>query len=105
MLYRADDLHSNQEAINRLRNYVPPPTAYKEVPLTRRAAVLLLLYADRNGELRVVITIRAKTLSSCMCCPFVSPDFLAVWTSPVFRASLLVLHDMRTVLTLAFDLL
>lgn len=27
--------------------------------------MLLLLYADRNGDLRVVITIRAKTLSSC----------------------------------------
>lgn len=52
------------EAINRLRSYVPPPTAYGEVPLSRRAAVLILLYADPNGELRVVITIRAKTLSS-----------------------------------------
>ncbi|KAJ5396598.1 hypothetical protein N7509_004711 [Penicillium cosmopolitanum] len=52
------------EAINRLRTYVPPPTAYGDVPLSRRAAVLILLYADPNGELRVVITIRAKTLSS-----------------------------------------
>ncbi|KAJ5549304.1 hypothetical protein N7513_006538 [Penicillium frequentans] len=52
------------EAIHRLRNYVPPPTAYEDVPVTRRAAVLLLLYADANGDLRVVITIRAKTLSS-----------------------------------------
>ncbi|KAJ5114937.1 NUDIX domain protein [Penicillium alfredii] len=55
---------ASQEAINRLRAYVPPPTAYDSVPLIRRAAVLLLLYADRQGELRVVITIRAKTLSS-----------------------------------------
>ncbi|OQE29808.1 hypothetical protein PENSTE_c002G05906 [Penicillium steckii] len=52
------------EAINRLRSYVPPPTAYNEVPLSRRAAVLILLYADPNGELRVVITIRAKTLNA-----------------------------------------
>jgi hypothetical protein len=27
--------------------------------------VLILLYADLQGDLRVVITIRAKTLSSC----------------------------------------
>ncbi|KAJ5930020.1 hypothetical protein N7466_005513 [Penicillium verhagenii] len=53
------------EAIHRLRNYVPPPTEYEGVPVTRRAAVLLLLYADSKGDLRVVITIRAKTLSSC----------------------------------------
>ncbi|KAJ5917820.1 hypothetical protein N7454_010195 [Penicillium verhagenii] len=51
------------EAIHRLRNYVPPPTEYEGVPVTRRAAVLLLLYADAKGDLRVVITIRAKTLS------------------------------------------
>ncbi|KAJ5116017.1 hypothetical protein N7456_000365 [Penicillium angulare] len=52
------------EAIERLRNYVPPPTAYGDLPLSRRAAVLLLLYADSKGDLRIVITIRAKTLSS-----------------------------------------
>ena len=45
---------------------MPPPTSYGDVPLTRRAAVLLLLYADQKGDLRVVLTIRAKTLSSCM---------------------------------------
>lgn len=27
--------------------------------------MLVLLYADQNGDLRVVLTIRAKTLSSC----------------------------------------
>ncbi|KAJ5712730.1 hypothetical protein N7493_009198, partial [Penicillium malachiteum] len=59
------------EAINRFRNYVPPPTAYNDIPLSRRAAVLLLLYADQKGDLRIVITIRAKTLSSCMH-PFLS---------------------------------
>ncbi|KAJ5692595.1 hypothetical protein N7462_002018 [Penicillium macrosclerotiorum] len=55
---------ASQEAIERLRNYTPPPTAYGNVPLNRRAAVLILLYADPQGDLRVVITIRAKTLSS-----------------------------------------
>ncbi|OKO97537.1 Peroxisomal coenzyme A diphosphatase 1, peroxisomal [Penicillium subrubescens] len=56
---------ASQEAIDRLRRYTPPPTAYGQVPLSRRAAVLILLYADLQGDLRVVITIRAKTLSSC----------------------------------------
>ncbi|KAF2436331.1 NUDIX domain protein [Tothia fuscella] len=49
-------------AIARLRTYVPPPTQYYSLPLTRRAAVLILLYADRQGELRVVLTMRARTL-------------------------------------------
>lgn len=60
-----ENCYLDQEAIRRLRNYVPPPTAYEQVPLIRRAAVLLLLYADRNGNLRIVITMRAKTLRSC----------------------------------------
>ena len=34
------------------------------MPLSRRAAVLLLLWADKAGELRVVLTMRASTLSS-----------------------------------------
>ncbi|OGE54348.1 hypothetical protein PENARI_c006G11476 [Penicillium arizonense] len=55
---------ASEAAIARLRSYVPPPTAYSSVPLSRRAAVLILLYADAKGDLRVVITIRAKTLSS-----------------------------------------
>ncbi|KAJ5154228.1 uncharacterized protein N7500_009667 [Penicillium coprophilum] len=55
---------TSQEAINRLRNYVPPPTTYSLVPLSRRAAVLILLFADAKGDLKVVVTIRAKTLSS-----------------------------------------
>jgi hypothetical protein len=65
---RANDI-ATQEAIHRLRNYVPPPTAYDTVPLSRRAAVLLLLYADPQGDLRIVITIRAKTLRSCRYLP------------------------------------
>ncbi|KAJ5816741.1 hypothetical protein N7447_008974 [Penicillium robsamsonii] len=55
---------TSQEAISRLRNYVPPPTTYDLVPLSRRAAVLILLFADAKGDLKVVVTIRAKTLSS-----------------------------------------
>ncbi|KAE8148673.1 NUDIX hydrolase domain-like protein [Aspergillus avenaceus] len=54
----------SQNAIDRLRSFKPPPSNYDMVPLSRRAAVLLLLYADLNGDLRVVLTIRAKTLSS-----------------------------------------
>ncbi|PYH90886.1 NUDIX domain protein [Aspergillus ellipticus CBS 707.79] len=56
---------TSQRAIERLRKYTPPPTSYDSVPLSRRAAVLVLLYADRRGELRAVLTMRAKTLSSC----------------------------------------
>ncbi|KAL5001201.1 NUDIX hydrolase domain-like protein [Aspergillus recurvatus] len=55
---------ASREAINRLRAFKPPPTSYELVPLSRRAAVLLLLYADAKGDLRVVLTIRANTLSS-----------------------------------------
>ncbi|QMW25531.1 hypothetical protein G4B84_000776 [Aspergillus flavus NRRL3357] len=57
-------LRCQQDAIDRLRSYKPPPTNYEMVPLSRRAAVLLLLYADPKGDLRVVLTMRAKTLSS-----------------------------------------
>ncbi|KAL2860645.1 NUDIX hydrolase domain-like protein [Aspergillus pseudodeflectus] len=55
---------ASQNAINRLRAYKPPPTNYELVPVSRRAAVLVLLYADSKGDLRVVLTIRASTLSS-----------------------------------------
>ncbi|RDL36855.1 uncharacterized protein BP5553_06207 [Venustampulla echinocandica] len=50
-------------AIARLRAYKPPPFAvWDRLPLSRRAAVLILLFADRRGDLRVVITMRATTL-------------------------------------------
>ncbi|GLA62568.1 hypothetical protein AtubIFM56815_007094 [Aspergillus tubingensis] len=55
---------TSQKAIARLRNYTPPPTTYTSVPLSRRAAVLVLLYADQKGDLRVVLTMRAATLRS-----------------------------------------
>ncbi|KAL2860781.1 NUDIX hydrolase, partial [Aspergillus lucknowensis] len=55
---------ASRNAIDRLRAYKPPPTSYDLVPVSRRAAVLVLLYADSKGDLRVVLTIRASTLSS-----------------------------------------
>ena len=61
--------NKHQAAINRLKAFNPPPSSYNLVPLERRAAVLLLLYADAQGDLRVVLTIRASTLSSCMSHP------------------------------------
>ncbi|KAG5981426.1 hypothetical protein E4U55_002959 [Claviceps digitariae] len=52
-------------AINRLRAYKPPPfPLWDTLPARRRAAVLVLLYADRWGDLRVVITMRAASLRS-----------------------------------------
>ncbi|KAJ6446190.1 NUDIX domain-containing protein [Purpureocillium lavendulum] len=52
-------------AINRLRAYKPPAfPLWDSLPARRRAAVLVLLYADRWGDLRVVITMRAASLRS-----------------------------------------
>ncbi|KAF9879242.1 NUDIX domain-containing protein [Colletotrichum karsti] len=52
-------------AIARLRRYIPPPfPLWDRLPVSRRAAVLILLYADRRGDLRVVITMRAASLRS-----------------------------------------
>ncbi|KIW19631.1 hypothetical protein PV08_00204 [Exophiala spinifera] len=51
-------------ALERLRQYKPPETVWPSMPLSRKAAVLILLFADASGELRVVITMRASTLSS-----------------------------------------
>lgn len=52
-----------QAAINRLRAYKPPPfPLWDKLPVRMRAAVLILLYADRWGDLRVVITMRAASL-------------------------------------------
>ncbi|KAI0843814.1 NUDIX hydrolase domain-like protein [Daldinia vernicosa] len=50
-------------AIARLRAYKPPPfPTWDHLPVSRRAAVLILLFADRRGDLRVVITMRATSL-------------------------------------------
>lgn len=52
-------------AINRLRAYRPPTfPLWDKLPVRKRAAVLILLYADRWGDLRVVITMRAANLRS-----------------------------------------
>ncbi|KAK0657212.1 NUDIX hydrolase domain-like protein [Cercophora newfieldiana] len=54
-----------QAAIARLRAFKPPPAPlWDRLHLSRRAAVLLLLFADRRGDLRVVITMRAASLRS-----------------------------------------
>ncbi|ESZ90133.1 NUDIX domain-containing protein [Sclerotinia borealis F-4128] len=51
-------------ALARLRSYKPPPfdSIWNLLPLSRRAAVLILLFADRRGDLRVVLTMRSNTL-------------------------------------------
>ncbi|KAI1394978.1 NUDIX hydrolase domain-like protein [Hypoxylon fuscum] len=50
-------------ALARLRAYKPPPfPTWDHLPVSRRAAVLILLFADRKGDLRVVITMRAASL-------------------------------------------
>ncbi|KAI2464062.1 NUDIX hydrolase domain-like protein [Annulohypoxylon bovei var. microspora] len=50
-------------ALARLRAYKPPPfPTWDRLPVSRRAAVLILLFADRRGDLRVVITMRAASL-------------------------------------------
>ncbi|KAK5990468.1 Peroxisomal coenzyme A diphosphatase 1 [Cladobotryum mycophilum] len=50
-------------AINRFRAYKPPPfPTWDTLPARKRAAVLILLFADRWGDLRVVVTMRAASL-------------------------------------------
>ncbi|KAF7542786.1 hypothetical protein G7Z17_g11274 [Cylindrodendrum hubeiense] len=52
-------------AIARFRTYKPPAfPLWDRLPARKRAAVLILLYADRRGDLRVVITMRAASLRS-----------------------------------------
>jgi 8-oxo-dGTP pyrophosphatase MutT (NUDIX family) len=62
--HRVLSLTWTQQALARLRTYVPPPTIWQNLPLSRRAAVLILLFADPKGDLRVVLTMRASTLKS-----------------------------------------
>lgn len=54
-----------QRAITNLRTFTPPPTNYYKCPIRRRAAVLILLFADKGGDLRVVLTIRSAGLKNC----------------------------------------
>ncbi|KAF1942593.1 hypothetical protein EJ02DRAFT_162695 [Clathrospora elynae] len=53
---------SSVQVLNRLRSYTPPPTQWYNCPLTRRAAVLILLFPDRHGELKVVLTMRSAQM-------------------------------------------
>ncbi|SMQ50899.1 unnamed protein product [Zymoseptoria tritici ST99CH_1A5] len=55
---------ASKKAIANLRAFAGPPTNYFRCPLTRRAAVLILLFADKRGDLRVILTIRSATLKS-----------------------------------------
>ncbi|KAK5171970.1 8-oxo-dGTP diphosphatase [Saxophila tyrrhenica] len=55
---------ASKKAIANLRAYTSPTTNWYKCPLTRRAAVLILLFADRGGDLRVVLTIRSAGLKS-----------------------------------------
>ncbi|KAH7563811.1 hypothetical protein BM1_00858 [Bipolaris maydis] len=50
------------QALCRLRQYTPPATQWHNCPLTRRAAVLILLFPDSHGELKVVLTVRSAQL-------------------------------------------
>ncbi|EME79128.1 uncharacterized protein MYCFIDRAFT_190160 [Pseudocercospora fijiensis CIRAD86] len=54
----------NAKALANLRSFVAPPTNWYRCPLTRRAAVLILLFADKRGDLRVVLTIRSSGLKN-----------------------------------------
>lgn len=53
-----------QTALDRLRAYQAPPTVWADMPLSRRAAVLIILFADSKGDLRAIVTMRAATLRS-----------------------------------------
>ncbi|KAF2482466.1 hypothetical protein BDY17DRAFT_324746 [Neohortaea acidophila] len=56
--------HDPKKALANLRSFASGPTNYYKCPLPRRAAVLILLIADRRGDLRVVLTIRSATLKN-----------------------------------------
>ncbi|KAK4160933.1 peroxisomal peroxisomal coenzyme A diphosphatase 1 [Cladorrhinum sp. PSN259] len=58
-------MQRTKAAVARLRAYKPPPfPLWDRLPVSRRAAVLLLLYADKKGDLRAVITMRAASMRS-----------------------------------------
>lgn len=53
------------QVLQRLRSYKPPEFAtWNRLPLSRRAAVLILLFADRRGDLRVLITMRSTRMAN-----------------------------------------
>ncbi|RUO96298.1 NUDIX hydrolase domain-like protein [Jimgerdemannia flammicorona] len=51
----------SQNVIHRFKNYIPTPDTY---PDTRRAAVLLPLFFNDDGELEVILTVRSMNLNS-----------------------------------------
>ncbi|WPH01048.1 Hypothetical protein R9X50_00388300 [Acrodontium crateriforme] len=55
---------ASKKALANLRAFTPQSTNFYKLPLARRAAVLILLFADRKGDLRVVLTIRSAGLKS-----------------------------------------
>ncbi|KAK6505643.1 hypothetical protein TWF481_007534 [Arthrobotrys musiformis] len=57
-----DSRKALQEVISRLKNYKPPSNQWEEFDVSRRAAVLILLFPDSKGELRVVLTERSSNL-------------------------------------------
>ena len=62
---------ASKRALSNLRAFVPPKTNYYQCPLKRRAAVLILLFADKVGDLRVILTIRSAGLKNCKSNPVV----------------------------------
>ncbi|KAF8242349.1 hypothetical protein K440DRAFT_121856 [Wilcoxina mikolae CBS 423.85] len=70
----------SSQALARLYAFSPPPTAYHSLPVTHRAAVLVLLFADRRGDLRVVLTLRSpllRTFAGQVALPGGKADFLS----------------------------
>ncbi|EPS38531.1 hypothetical protein H072_7676 [Dactylellina haptotyla CBS 200.50] len=57
-----DSRKTLQDVINRLKDYKPPQDQWEEFDPSRRAAVLILLFPDAKGELRVVLTERSSSL-------------------------------------------
>ncbi|KAK6504253.1 hypothetical protein TWF506_002457 [Arthrobotrys conoides] len=58
----SDSRKALQDVISRLKNYKPPSNQWNEFDVSRRAAVLILLFPDSKGELRVVLTERSSNL-------------------------------------------
>jgi peroxisomal coenzyme A diphosphatase NUDT7 len=52
------------QALSRLRSYPVKPSIWDEVPFTRRAGVLVLLFANKHNELATVLTLRSSNLTS-----------------------------------------
>jgi coenzyme A diphosphatase NUDT7 len=51
-------------ALKSLRSVKPFHSVWEELPFSRRAAVLVLLYKDHSGDLASVLTMRSEDLSS-----------------------------------------